>query len=64
MTWNDTIIPGMLAVSSKEDDELRQYVLQALEVFVLRCPTKITPGKIVQTGTRLIKYNPDYSGDN
>lgn len=61
-----TIIPGVLAVSSKEDDELREYALQALEVFVLRCPAEVTPflGQIVQTGTRLIKYDPNYAGDD
>lgn len=39
---------------------------QALDVFVLRCPTEVTPflGKILQTGTRLIKYDPNYAGDD
>lgn len=56
----------MLEASNKEDDELRKYALQTLEVFVLRCPTDVIPflGQIVQTGTRLIKYDPNYAWDN
>ena len=56
----DSILPGILDAAAKDDDELREYALQALEVSVLRCPTEITPflGQVVQTGTRLIKYDP------
>ncbi|KAI5120871.1 hypothetical protein M0805_008243 [Coniferiporia weirii] len=62
----DTIIPGVLKAAACEDDELREYALQALEVFVLRCPGEISPflGQIVQMGTKLIKHDPNYAGDD
>ncbi|KAL5534786.1 hypothetical protein ACEPAG_1250 [Sanghuangporus baumii] len=64
VTILDSIIPAVLRAAAREDDELREYALQALEVFVLRCPSEITPflGQIVQTGTKLIKYDPNYAG--
>ena len=60
----DAIVPGILKAAAREDDELREYALQSLEVFVLRCPGEITAflGQIVQTGTKLIKYDPNYAG--
>lgn len=60
----DSVVPAVLKAAAREDDELREYALQTLEVFVLRCPTEITPflGQIVQSGTKLIKYDPNYAG--
>ena len=60
MSAIDAIVPGVLKAAAREDDELREYALQALEVFVLRCPGEISAflGQIVQTGTKLIKYDP------
>jgi cullin-associated NEDD8-dissociated protein 1 len=62
----DSIAPSILKACAKEDDELREYALQALEVIVLRCPSEVSPflGQIVQTGTKLIKYDPNYAGDD
>lgn len=62
----DEIIPGVLKAASQEDDESREYALQTLEVFVLKCPTEIAPflGQIVQTGIKLIRYDPNYAGDD
>ena len=62
----DSIAPAVLKACSKEDDELREYALATLEVLVLRCPTEVTPflGQIVQTGTKLIKYDPNYTVDD
>lgn len=66
MSAIDAIVPGVLKAAAREDDELREYALQALEVFVLRCPGEISAflGQIVQTGTKLIKYDPNYAGDD
>ena len=35
-------------------------LLQALEVFILRCPTEVTPflPQIIQVGVKYIKYDP------
>lgn len=60
------IIPGVLKAAAQDDDESHEYALQTLEIFVLRCPTEIAPflGQIVQTGIKLIRYDPNYAGDD
>ncbi|TFK71706.1 TIP120-domain-containing protein [Pluteus cervinus] len=58
------IVPGILKAVQRDDDELREGSLQALEVLLLRCPTEISPylGQIVQVGNQYIKYDPNYAG--
>ncbi|KAJ7037768.1 armadillo-type protein [Mycena alexandri] len=60
------IVPGVLKAVQRDDDELREGSLQALEALLLRCPTEITPyvGPIVQAGSQYIKYDPNYAGDD
>ncbi|KAF7365527.1 Cullin-associated nedd8-dissociated protein 1 [Mycena venus] len=60
------IVPGVLKAVQRDDDELREGSLQALEALLLRCPTEITPyvPPIVQAGTQYIKYDPNYAGDD
>ncbi|KAJ3095068.1 Cullin-associated NEDD8-dissociated protein 1 [Phlyctochytrium planicorne] len=62
----DTILPFILKDAKLEDDEMRENCLQALESFVLRCPTEIT--QHIQTLTALaleyIKYDPNYADDD
>ncbi|KAG5651284.1 hypothetical protein H0H81_009201 [Sphagnurus paluster] len=62
----DKIVPGILNAVQKDDEELREGSLQALEAIVLRCPTESTPylDAIVQTGNQFIKYDPNYAGDD
>ncbi|KDR68751.1 hypothetical protein GALMADRAFT_256581 [Galerina marginata CBS 339.88] len=59
------IVPGILQAVEKEDDELREGSLQALEALVLRCPTEIDTylTSIIGIGNRFIKYDPNYAGD-
>ncbi|KAI0344168.1 ARM repeat-containing protein [Trametopsis cervina] len=59
------VVPGIIKAVSKEDEELRESGLQALDALVLRCPTEITPflGNIIQAGANSIKYDPNYAGD-
>jgi cullin-associated NEDD8-dissociated protein 1 len=54
------IVPGVLKALQRDDDELREGSLQALEALLLRCPTEITPylAPIVQAGSQYIKYDP------
>ncbi|KAI8848426.1 armadillo-type protein [Chytridium lagenaria] len=62
----DAILPSILSYCKLDDDELRENCLQALEAFVLRCPTEITPH--IQTLTALtlqyVKYDPNYEDDD
>ncbi|KAH3897087.1 hypothetical protein DPMN_021271 [Dreissena polymorpha] len=39
----DKIMPLIIKFCSLEDDELREYCLQAFESFVRRCPKEISP---------------------
>lgn len=49
--------------SSRDDDELREFCLQACEAFVYRCPEAITPHVpgIVQLCLKYITYDPNYN---
>lgn len=62
----DNIVTGILKAVERDDDELREGCLQALEALLLRCPAEITPylGAIVQTGNQHIKYDPNYAGED
>jgi cullin-associated NEDD8-dissociated protein 1 len=54
------VVPGIANAIKKDDEELRDSGLQALEALVLKCPTEITPflTNIIQAGTQFIKYDP------
>ncbi|EEB96154.1 hypothetical protein MPER_04759, partial [Moniliophthora perniciosa FA553] len=54
------IVPHILKAAQRDDDELREGCLQALEVLLLRCPSEITSylPNIIQVGNRFIKYDP------
>ncbi|KAL1924349.1 uncharacterized protein VTP21DRAFT_7384 [Calcarisporiella thermophila] len=52
--------------SKEEDDELREYCLQTLEAFVLKCPTEITPyiDNIIDLCLEYLKYDPNYADED
>ncbi|KAK7019727.1 hypothetical protein VNI00_017966 [Paramarasmius palmivorus] len=58
------IVPQVLKAVQREDDELREGCLQALEALVLRCPSEVTSylPSIIQVGNQFIKYDPNYAG--
>ncbi|CUA71409.1 Cullin-associated NEDD8-dissociated protein 1 [Rhizoctonia solani] len=60
------VVPSVLKGVNKDDEELREAGLQALELLTLRCPTEITPflPDLISTGTTYIKYDPNYAGDD
>lgn len=49
--------------SQRDDDELREYCLQACEAFVQKCPEKITPhiNPIVTLCLVYVTYDPNYN---
>lgn len=59
----EKIIPLIIQYSHEEDDELREFCLQAFESFVQRCPKEITV--YIQDITELcltyITYDPNYN---
>lgn len=56
----DTIVPSILKAIQRDDEELREVSLQALEALVLRCSSEVTPYQqsIIQAGVQFIKYDP------
>lgn len=49
--------------SQREDDELREFCLQACEAFVYRCPDAIVPHipAIIELCQKYITYDPNYN---
>ncbi|KAH7922400.1 ARM repeat-containing protein [Leucogyrophana mollusca] len=60
------IIPAILKAAQRDDDELREGSLQALETLVLRSPAEVTPflPQIIQLGNQFIKYDPNFAGSD
>lgn len=61
----ERVMPLIVKYSHEDDDELREYCLQAFESFVYRCPKEITPhiNKIIETCLLYITYDPNYNYD-
>ncbi|KAI8979576.1 armadillo-type protein [Mycotypha africana] len=61
------IIPIIIAFipEADEDDELREYCLQTLEQFILKCPTEVAPHipTIQSLALEYIKYDPNFVED-
>ncbi|KZC10543.1 PREDICTED: cullin-associated NEDD8-dissociated protein 1 [Dufourea novaeangliae] len=62
----ERVMPLILQYSMDDDDELREYCLQAFESFVYRCPKEITPhiNKIIDICLMYITYDPNYNYDD
>ena len=60
------IVPLVLKAIQRDDEELREGALQALEALVLRCSSEVTPYQqaIIQAGIQFIKYDPNYAADD
>lgn len=59
-------MPIILERCKVEDEELREYCLQAFESFVTRCPKEITPhiSQITQICLKYMTYDPNYNYDD
>lgn len=62
----ERVMPLIVQYSNEDDDELREYCLQAFESFVYRCPKEITPhiNKIIEICLIYITYDPNYNYDD
>lgn len=62
----ERVMPLIVQYSREEDDELREYCLQAFEAFVHRCPKEITPhiNTISELCLCYITYDPNYNYDD
>lgn len=58
-------IPLILRCSEVDDDELREFSLQAFESFVTRCPKEITEyiPNIIDLSLKYMTYDPNYNYD-
>ncbi|KAL1115704.1 hypothetical protein AAG570_005994 [Ranatra chinensis] len=61
----DRVMSLVVGYSDQEDDELREFCLQACEAFVQRCPKEITPhiGTVTELCLKYITYDPNYNYD-
>jgi len=61
----ERIIPLTIHFCKVDDDELREYCLQAFESFVRRCPKQISPHipDIIDLCLEYICYDPNYNYD-
>lgn len=59
----ERVMPLVVQYSREEDDELREFCLQAFEAFVQRCPKEITPhiNTIIELCLLHITYDPNYN---
>lgn len=62
----ERVTPLIEQYSRNDDDELREYCLQAFEAFVQRCPKEMTPhiGSIMDLCLNYITYDPNYNYDD
>ncbi|KAK3818506.1 MAG: armadillo-type protein [Benniella sp.] len=61
------VAPLVIKYTELDDDELRRNALQALEAFVLRCSTEITPhiDTVIDLGLKFLGHDPNYDdGDD
>ncbi|XP_041360629.1 LOW QUALITY PROTEIN: cullin-associated NEDD8-dissociated protein 1-like [Gigantopelta aegis] len=62
----DKIVPLIVRFCKEEDDELREYCLQAFESFVKRCPKEVLPfmPEIIEICLEYICHDPNYNYDD
>lgn len=61
----EKFVPLILQCSQVDDDELREFCLQAFESFINRCPKEITPNipSITDLCLKYMTYDPNYNYD-
>ncbi|KAJ8986273.1 hypothetical protein NQ317_009983 [Molorchus minor] len=61
----ERFVPLILQCSEVDDDELREFCLQAFESFINRCPKEITPNisSITDLCLKYMTFDPNYNYD-
>uniref|UniRef100_A0A8C4NH41 Cullin-associated and neddylation-dissociated 1 n=1 Tax=Eptatretus burgeri TaxID=7764 RepID=A0A8C4NH41_EPTBU len=61
----EKITPLIVKFCKVEDDELREYCIQAFESFVRRCPKEVSPHVpvIIELCLKYLTYDPNYNYD-
>uniref|UniRef100_A0A8D3CCK0 TATA-binding protein interacting (TIP20) domain-containing protein n=1 Tax=Scophthalmus maximus TaxID=52904 RepID=A0A8D3CCK0_SCOMX len=62
----EKIIPLVVKFCNIDDDELREYCIQAFESFVRRCPKEVYPHvpTVISICLRYLTYDPNYNFDD
>uniref|UniRef100_UPI003AAB08F0 cullin-associated NEDD8-dissociated protein 1 isoform X2 n=1 Tax=Centroberyx gerrardi TaxID=166262 RepID=UPI003AAB08F0 len=62
----EKIIPLVVKFCNVDDDELREYCIQAFESFVRRCPKEVYPHvpTVISLCLRYLTYDPNYNYDD
>uniref|UniRef100_A0A7N6AH07 TATA-binding protein interacting (TIP20) domain-containing protein n=1 Tax=Anabas testudineus TaxID=64144 RepID=A0A7N6AH07_ANATE len=62
----EKIIPLVVKFCNVDDDELREYCIQAFESFVRRCPKEVYPHvpTVISICLRYLTYDPNYNFDD
>ncbi|XP_039090218.1 cullin-associated NEDD8-dissociated protein 1 [Hyaena hyaena] len=62
----EKIIPLVVKFCNVDDDELREYCIQAFESFVRRCPKEVYPhvSTIINICLKYLTYDPNYNYDD
>ncbi|KAF5283424.1 hypothetical protein FQA39_LY04800 [Lamprigera yunnana] len=61
----ERFVPVILRYSYEDDDEIREFCLQAFEAFVQWCPKEVTPHlpAIIKLCLKYMTYDPNYNYD-
>nr|CAG4644545.1 EOG090X00HY [Leptodora kindtii] len=59
----ERVIPSLVQFISVDDDELREFCLQAFEALVQKCPKEVAPhiGSLTKICSDLLAYDPNYN---
>jgi len=62
----EKVMPLVVRFSQQDDDELREYCIQALESFVRRCPKHVSPhiSTITKICLEYLLHDPNYNYDD
>lgn len=59
----ERVVPSLVQFINVDDDELREFCLQAFEALVQKCPKEMAPhvGALTKICLDLLAYDPNYN---